>query len=67
MEGLGFVALQGWEMWECRCDIRFCSYYSSVFSTVGLHFFHVVLGLGLLVYLYKNLEFVKYYYLTLII
>nr|YP_009938504.1 cytochrome c oxidase subunit III [Prosthogonimus cuneatus]QNU39788.1 cytochrome c oxidase subunit III [Prosthogonimus cuneatus] len=48
--GLGFVFLQLFEVWECLCDFTFCSYYSSAFSTIGLHFFHVVLGLVVLGY-----------------
>nr|QZZ81257.1 cytochrome c oxidase subunit III [Prosthogonimus pellucidus] len=49
--GLGFVFLQLFEFWECLCDFTFCVYYSSAFSTVGLHFIHVLLGLVVLGYL----------------
>nr|AJR32853.1 cytochrome c oxidase subunit 3 [Paramphistomum leydeni] len=48
--GLSFVVLQIFEMYDCECDWVYSVYYAACFSTVGLHFLHVVLGLlGLVV------------------
>ena len=63
--GLGFIYLQLWEMWECRCDIIFCAYYSSSFATVGLHFLHVLLGLFILGYVFWNRLSISFYFATL--
>lgn len=65
LQGLGFVYLQLWELWECRCDITYCSYYGASFSTVGLHFFHVVLGLFILGYVLLKRQKLSFYYTTL--
>nr|YP_009166777.1 cytochrome c oxidase subunit III [Explanatum explanatum]ALC75064.1 cytochrome c oxidase subunit 3 [Explanatum explanatum] len=43
--GFGFVVLQIFEMYDCECDWVYSVYYAACFSTVGLHFLHVVLGL----------------------
>nr|YP_009144946.1 cytochrome c oxidase subunit III [Calicophoron microbothrioides]AKJ83395.1 cytochrome c oxidase subunit 3 [Calicophoron microbothrioides] len=48
--GFSFVILQIFEMYDCECDWVYSVYYAACFSTVGLHFLHVVLGLiGLVV------------------
>lgn len=43
--GFSFVVLQVFEMYDCECDWVYSVYYAACFSTVGLHFLHVVLGL----------------------
>nr|YP_009262381.1 cytochrome c oxidase subunit III [Homalogaster paloniae]ANI86957.1 cytochrome c oxidase subunit 3 [Homalogaster paloniae] len=48
--GFSFVILQIFEMYDCECDWVYSVYYAACFSTVGLHFIHVVIGLiGLVV------------------
>lgn len=48
--GFSFVVLQVFEMYDCECDWVYSVYYAACFSTVGLHFLHVVVGLiGLVV------------------
>lgn len=66
--GLGFVFLQACEMWHCFCDVVYCAYYASSFRTVGLHFFHVVIGLLILFIVYCKYfgSFgLRYYYVTM--
>nr|YP_010350546.1 cytochrome c oxidase subunit III [Capsala katsuwoni]UOK11870.1 cytochrome c oxidase subunit 3 [Capsala katsuwoni] len=46
--GIGFVLLQLYEFSECETTILSTTYHASCFSTVGLHFTHVVIGLVLL-------------------
>lgn len=43
--GSCFVLLQAFEFFDCGCDLLGGSYYATAFSTVGLHFTHVFLGL----------------------
>nr|UAM92203.1 cytochrome c oxidase subunit III [Fischoederius sp. 1 RG-2021] len=43
--GLSFVILQIYEMYDCECDWIYSVYYAACFSTVGLHFLHVLIGL----------------------
>nr|YP_008963795.1 cytochrome c oxidase subunit III [Paramphistomum cervi]AGV52536.1 cytochrome c oxidase subunit 3 [Paramphistomum cervi]ALC75052.1 cytochrome c oxidase subunit 3 [Paramphistomum cervi] len=43
--GFSFVVLQVFEVYDCECDWVYSVYYAACFSTVGLHFLHVVIGL----------------------
>nr|YP_010461147.1 cytochrome c oxidase subunit III [Carassotrema koreanum]UUF91996.1 cytochrome c oxidase subunit III [Carassotrema koreanum] len=42
--GLSFVLLQLSELYDCECDILGGVYHAVSFSTVGLHFLHVFIG-----------------------
>nr|YP_009139755.1 cytochrome c oxidase subunit III [Ogmocotyle sikae]AKG49752.1 cytochrome c oxidase subunit 3 [Ogmocotyle sikae] len=44
--GGGFVVLQLYELYECRCCLISSVYFAACFCTVGLHFLHVLLGMG---------------------
>lgn len=46
--GGSFVFLQLFELYECECSLVSSVYYAACFSTVGLHFLHVLLGMGAL-------------------
>nr|AQS80275.1 cytochrome c oxidase subunit III [Fasciola jacksoni] len=52
--GCGFLVLQLVEFYDCRCDITFCVYGAVCFSTVGLHFLHVLGGIAALSFLYLS-------------
>nr|YP_009756890.1 cytochrome c oxidase subunit III [Capsala pricei]QIK50407.1 cytochrome c oxidase subunit 3 [Capsala pricei] len=66
--GLGFVLLQLFEFSECEVNILSTSYHASCFSTVGLHFSHVVIGLILLSgCFYLKESNLGYYYSTAVV
>nr|WLS55014.1 cytochrome c oxidase subunit III [Moliniella anceps] len=69
--GWCFIALQVYEYYDCWCDITFCFYQAICFSTVGLHFVHVIGGLIIMMVLYScgedgvpqsNIDFVVWYW-----
>nr|QJD07226.1 cytochrome c oxidase subunit 3 [Capsaloides cristatus] len=66
--GLGFILLQLFEFSECEVTILSTSYHASCFSTVGLHFSHVLIGLILLSgCLFINESNLGFYYATAIV
>ena len=66
--GLGFVVLQMFEFYECECDWFYSVYYAASFSTVGLHFLHVVAGLvGLRLIFFLGQDQFKSYYMSVVV
>nr|YP_009240942.1 cytochrome c oxidase subunit III [Brachycladium goliath]ALN38355.1 cytochrome c oxidase subunit III [Brachycladium goliath] len=63
--GLCFVLMQIWELADCECDLLWSTYDAACFCTVGLHFSHVLLGVGgLSVLLYLGARFVGKFYVN---
>lgn len=65
--GFGFVVLQLVEFWDCRCDLLTSAYYAASFCVVGLHFFHVVIGLFVLGFVYLFKTSLRFYHVDLAI
>ena len=64
--GSGFVVLQMYEFFDCECDLLNNTYCATSFSTVGLHFMHVFLGLvALSVILFLGLNKISVHYINM--
>nr|YP_009516732.1 cytochrome c oxidase subunit III [Paragonimus heterotremus]AYE67504.1 cytochrome c oxidase subunit III [Paragonimus heterotremus] len=63
--GLSFILLQIFEFYDCECDVLSNVYYAGAFSTVGLHFSHVFVGVsGLIVLMMLGANVVKQCYVN---
>nr|QJD07080.1 cytochrome c oxidase subunit 3 [Ancyrocephalus mogurndae] len=66
--GCGFVLLQLVEFSECTTTILSSVYHACCFATVGLHFMHVVIGIGLITWLFFiSMSGIPHFYDNLII